>query len=167
MTSTPIKGLRFLFGTMLLASACTAQSVPKAVWGRRTIRRELPARTISCWAEADAKKILGTDIEYSNRVFRWGSITTNNPVADSKIITAQQFHAENSGEGANSSQVDFQQLGIKQTRTLEVRIQHADAHVSTATNEIPGDDILLKNLDTIVLSVCNIYFEAKRDHDRK
>jgi hypothetical protein len=151
-----------LIGLSSTAAIASAQTVPKEVWGKWVVRRELPTTTISCWGEPEARKIIGSEIEYSEKVFRWNSIITNDPVAESKIITAQQFHDENSGGSVNSSQVDFRQLGIKQARTTEIRIQHTDAHISAATNEIPGDNILMKDTNTIVLSICNIFFEAKR-----
>jgi hypothetical protein len=156
-----------IVGILFLTYGCAAQTIPSAIWGKWVIQRELPTRTISCWGEADARKIIGTRIEYSDKIFRWDSIITNNPVAESKIITAQQFHDENSGGSVNSSQVDFQQLGINRAQTTEIKIHHAAARVSAATNEIPGDDILLKDPDTIVFSICNVYFEAKRVLDRK
>ena len=148
-----------LLGAVMIASA---QTIPKEVWGKWVVRREVPTTTISCWGEPEARKIIGTEIEYSGKIFRWSSIITNDPVAESRSITAQQFHDENSGGSVASPQVDFQQLGIKQAQATEIKIHHADAHVSSATNEIPGDDILMKDANTIVFSVCNIFFEAKR-----
>jgi len=152
----------FVIGFLSTATITSAQTVPKEVWGKWVVRSEVPTTTISCWGELEARKIIGTELEYSEKIFRWGSIVTNDPVAESKIITAQQFHAENSGGSANSSQVDFQQLGIKQARTTEIKIHHAEAHVSATTNEIPGDDVLVKDTNTIVFSICSIFFEAKR-----
>jgi len=152
----------FAIGLLNTVTIASAQNVPKEVWGKWVVRREVPTTTISCWGEREARKIIGTELEYSEKIFRWSSIITNDPIAESKIITAQQFHDENSGGSVNSSQVDFQQLGIKQARTTEIKIHHADAHVSAATNEIPGDDIVVKDPTTIVFSICNIFFEAKR-----
>jgi hypothetical protein len=81
------------------------------------VRREVPTTTMSCWGEPEARKIIGSEIEYSEKMFRWSSIITNDPVAESKVITAPQFHDDNSGGSVNSSQVDFRQLGIKQSQT--------------------------------------------------
>jgi hypothetical protein len=151
-----------VIGIPNVAVIACAQAVPKDVWGKWMVRREVPTTTISCWGEPEARKIIGTEIEYSQKVFRWNSMITDDPVAESKIITAQQFHDENSGGSVNSSQVDFRQLGIKRAQTTEIRIHHADAHISATTNEIPGDDILMKDTNTIVFSICGIFFEAKR-----
>ena len=67
----------------------------------------------------------------------------------------------------NGSQVSFHQLGIAAKSAREISIHHAPANISGATVEIPGDSVLVKDSDTIVFSVCNIYFEAKRVHDSK
>jgi hypothetical protein len=151
-----------LIGFLSTGAIAYAQTIPREVWGKWVVRREVSTTTISCWGEPEARKLIGSELEYSEKIFRWNTIITNDPVAESKIITAQQFHDENSGGSVNSSQVDFQQLGIKQARTTEVKIHHADAPLSATTNEIPGDDILVKDTNTIVFSICNIFFEAKR-----
>jgi hypothetical protein len=62
----------------------------------------------------------------------------------------------------NGSQVSFRQLGMKVLETKQVSINHAPAKITGATTEIPGDDVLLKNRNAIVFSVCNVYFEAKK-----
>ena len=71
----------------------------------------------------------------------------------------------------NDSQVTFRQLGIKAPTAMEIEIRHPEAHITGATIEIPGDVILVKNKNTIIFSVCNLYFEAKRfvntGHPRK
>ena len=152
-----------LFGVATMA----AQAIPKELWGKWIVRRELPTTTISCWGEPEAKKIIGTELEYSDKHFRWNGITTKDPTAEMRIITAKQFQDENSGGSVNSSQVTFQQLGIKQESAVEITIQHKDAHVSAATNEIPGDEVLVKDANTIVFSVCSLYFEANRVRGRK
>jgi hypothetical protein len=149
--------------TMLsVAELVSAQSIPKEIWGKWTIRRELPTRTISCWGDADAKKIIGTQIEYSNKVFRWNRVTTTNPTAETRTVTAGQFESENSSPSVNGSQVSFQQLGILAGAATEVSIHHGPANITKATVEIPGDSVLVKDANTIIFSVCNLYFEAKR-----
>jgi hypothetical protein len=40
--------------------------------------------------------------------------------------------------------------------------QHAPANITGATTEIPGDKILPKDIDALIFSVCNVYFEAQR-----
>jgi hypothetical protein len=145
----------------LLRSAA-AQTIPKELWGKWVVRREVPTTTISCWGDAEAKSLIGTEVEYSAEFFRWRRVITKNPTAKITSITANQFHDENSGQGANSSQVTFRQLGIKADKAIQVEIRHPSANITEATGEIPGDSVLIKDKNTIIFSVCNIYFEAKR-----
>jgi len=122
----------------------------------------LPTTTISCWGEREAQKIMGTEIEYSAEVFRWKDVITRNPIVIPTIIGAEQFHDQNSGRGTNSSQVTFKQLGIKAAEAKRIVIQHSVGRVAEATTEIPGDDVLVKDHNTIIFSMCNLFFEAKR-----
>jgi hypothetical protein len=145
-----------------LVKAVPAQTIPKELWGTWIVRREVPTTTISCWGDKEAKKLIGTEIEYSAQLFRWNRIVTKNPTAETITLTAQQFHDENSGGGANSSQVTFPQLGIKEENAVQIVIRHPTARITGATSEIPGDSVLVKDKDTIIFSVCNVYFEAKR-----
>jgi hypothetical protein len=144
-----------------------AQSIPKEIWGTWIIQRELSTKTISCWGEEDAKKIIGTQIEYSEKIFRWDKLTTSSPRTKIKIVTADQFSTENSSPSSNGSQVDFHQLGLVARKAMEISIDHEPANISGATVEIPGDELLVKDANTIVFSVCNLYFEAKRVHNKK
>ena len=77
-------------------------------------------------------------------------------------MTAQQFHDEDSGGGSDNSQVTFAQLGIKTDHVLVIKISHPDAGITGANSEIPGDTVLSRDKNTIIFSVCNIYFEIKR-----
>jgi hypothetical protein len=144
------------------AKAAPSQTIPKELWGTWVVRREVPTHTISCWGEKEAKKIIGTEIEYSAQRFRWKRVVTKNPDVETKTVIAQQFHDGNSGGGANSSQITFAQLGIKAERVVQITIRHPSATITEATGEIPGDNVLLKDKSTIIFSVCNVYFEAER-----
>jgi hypothetical protein len=159
--------IRLVAEILLISSGCGAQNIPSLIWGKWIVRRELPSRTISCWGENDAKAIIGTQIEYSDKIFRWNGVVTNNPTSETKTVTADQFSNENSSPSSNGSQVSFHQLGIVAKSAREISIHHEPANISGATVEIPGDSVLVKDSDTIVFSVCNIYFEAKRVHDSK
>ncbi len=152
---------------ILLALLCVGpvlhtQEIPKQLWGTWRITRILPARTISCWDEDDAERILGTKIHYSAQVFRWKTYEVNQPKIESRIFTARQFEDEYSSPSVNGSQVSFRQLGIHSRKIQEMDIRHPAADISGATTEIPGDNVLLKNKTTIIISVCNVYFEARR-----
>jgi endoglucanase len=138
------------------------QTIPRELWGKWVVRRELPTTTISCRGEKEAKTLIGTEVEYAPGFFRWHKWVTKNPAAKITTITAEQFHDENSGMGTNSSQVTFQQLGIKADKATQVVIQHPAANITGATTETPGDNVLIKNENTIIFSVCSVYFEAER-----
>jgi hypothetical protein len=158
-----MKPLLFLAaGLVWLVPMTAAQTIPKEILGKWVVSRELPTTTISCWGDAEAKTLLGTEIEYSTEVFRWKNVVTNHPVAKVRIVSAEKFHDDNSGQGSDSSQITFRQLGIKASQAVEISIQHPPASITGATVEIPGDDVIVKDKDTIVFSVCNVYFEATR-----
>jgi hypothetical protein len=129
------------------ATAAMSQTVPSELWGRWVIRRELPTTTTTCWSETEARAIIGSEIEHSADSFRWKDKTTKHPTADVSIVTAKQFHDENSGGGANSSQVSFRQLGIKAATAKQVTINHPEttSELPGEPAEIPGDVVLLKN----------------------
>jgi len=139
-----------------------AQTIPRNLWGKWTVQRELPARTVSCWGEKEAKTLIGTDLEYSSEFFRWNKVVTKNPTAEIATITALQFHDENSGRGSNSSQITLRQLGITKEKVVQIVIRHPAANIIEGTVEIPGDRVIVKDQNTIVFSVCNVYFEANR-----
>ncbi|MFY9903655.1 MAG: hypothetical protein WBD45_16310 [Terriglobales bacterium] len=155
--------MKHLFCTLLLAcSMLSAQNIPQELVGKWIVQRELPARTISCWGEKEAKAILGTEIEYTTDSFRWKRIVVKHPTVAVVVVSAEQFQRDNSSPSVNGSQVSFRELGINAPEMKQVSINHAPAKIAGATTEVPGDVVLLKNRDAIVFSVCNIYFEAKR-----
>lgn len=149
-----------------LLKSTPAQTIPKELWGKWIVRREVPTTTISCWGQEEAKTLIGTQIEYSVNFFRWRRLVTNNPTARITTVSADQFHNENSGMGTNSSQVTFRQLGIKADKATQVVIQHPAANITSATTEIPGDSVLIKDANTIIFAVCSLYFEAERSVTR-
>jgi hypothetical protein len=158
-----VRKVLYIAGIFLdFLSPSFAQTVPKELWGTWVVRQIVPTSTISCWGEKEAKALLGTEIEYSAALFRWNKVVMKNPKAETKIVTAVEFHGDNSGGGANDSQVNFQQLGIKTDRVTQVVIQHPNEATKAATTEIPGDQVLIKDKNRIIFSVCNVYFEAER-----
>jgi hypothetical protein len=159
----PTKKLLYIvIGLICLVPSVSAQSVPSELRGTWVVRRELPTNMISCWGEEDVRKLLGTEIEYSAELFRWKKIAIKNPIAVASVITARQFHDEYSGQGSGSSDVTFKQVGIDAGQARRITIRHPAAAVTGSTIEIPGDDVLVKNENTIIFSVCNVFFEAKR-----
>jgi hypothetical protein len=150
------------FLCLVPTSPAQSQTIPKEILGKWIVSRIIPTTTISCWGYAEARTLLRTEIEYSPEFFRWKNIVTKHPVAKTTVVTAQEFHDENSGQGSNSSQITFRQLGIKANKATEISIQHAPANITGGTVEIPGDSILVKNENSIIFSACNVYFEATR-----
>lgn len=156
--------MRYLVGALVLlaASVAAAQTIPRELVGKWTIRRVIPTRTISCWAGIEAKGIIGSEVEYTPHSFRWNRVIVRHPRVEVRSVSAEQFERENSSPSANGSQVSFRQLGIAVPETKQINIDHEPAQITRATAEIPGDLVWIKSRNTIVLSVCNVYFEAKR-----
>ena len=140
----------------------SAQTIPEQIWGKWVVSRSIPTTTISCWGDSKAKTLLGTEIEYSREEFRWKDVVTSHPIAETKIVTAEQFSDDHSGKGSHSSQITFRQLGIKEKEAMQVSIHHPPASITGGTREIPGDEVLVKDHNTIIFSVCNVYSEATR-----
>jgi len=146
----------------MACGVATAQNIPQELVGKWIIQRELPTRTISCWGEKETKAIIGSEIEYSADAFRWKTFVVSRPKVELKIVSADQFERDNSSPSVNGSQVSFRELGIDAPEAKQVTIEHPPAEITKATTEIPGDLLLIKNRNTIIFSVCNVYFEAKR-----
>jgi hypothetical protein len=147
-----------IFGASTLLSG---QDLPKVLQGKWVVRRVIPTSTISCWGQEEAEKLIGSTIEYTPDVLRWGKTEVKQPAVEVRTVTAEHYAEEYSG-GVNDSQVSFRQLGIRAPRALEITIKHPPAEITGTTIEIPGDDVLIKAQNTIVFSVCNVYFEATR-----
>ncbi|HLJ83038.1 MAG TPA: hypothetical protein VKT51_02530 [Candidatus Eremiobacteraceae bacterium] len=105
---------------------------------------------------------MGTVLEYSASDFRWNAVVVSHPKSVTRMIHAAEFERDNSGTGANDSRVTFKQLGIRRDQVEMVRIEHPDANITGGTVEIPGDQVLLTDRDTIIFAACNVYYEAKR-----
>lgn len=141
--------------------------MPKQIIGTWVVAHEVPIKAVSCWSKEESKKLIGTEIQYSDKMFRWDKTIVENPSVDTRDVTGEQFRDENSGAGPHGSQITLELLGITSDPVTEVTIAHPPSHVFLQTTEIPGDDIVLKGPDTIIFSVCNVYFEAKRVHNKK
>jgi hypothetical protein len=156
--------MRYLSCSLIFLTGwiATAQKMPEDLLGKWIIQRELPTKTISCWGEEDGRAIIGSEIEYTPDSFRWKSTVVKRPTIEVRVVSAEQFEREHSSPSVNGSQVSFRQLGINAPDAKQVSISHQPAEITKTTTEIPGDEVLLKNNDTIVFSVCNLYFEATR-----
>lgn len=145
-------------------SCIAAQSVPQELRGKWRVRRILPADTISCWGESEAKKLIGTELEYTADLFRWKDQLVSHPLVKVTVVTADEFQKEYSGSG---SFVDFSRLGIRASQVTRIQIDHPPAEITGGTIEIPGDEVLIRDPNSIVISVCNVYFEASRERAEK
>lgn len=137
-------------------------TIPQELIGHWTVLRTLPTKTISCWGEAEAKTILGTEIVYTADSLQWKDAVAKDPKVTKNVISARDFALDNSGGGANDSNVSFKQLGITSARVTQLTIEHANANVTGGTTEIPGDVVLLRDPAHIIFSICNLYFLAER-----
>ncbi len=150
-----------------LVPCTTAQAIPEQLRGKWIVERVLPTSTISCWGNRESKQLIGTEIQYSADSFQWKNMVTAHPDVTVVIVSASQFQSEHSGGGASGSKVSFRQLGIRAAVATQIILGHPDASITGATTEIPGDTLLMKNQDAIIFSVCNVYFEARRERVNK
>lgn len=143
------------------AAAPVSHEIPAALRGEWVITRLIPTRTISCWGDREARGLIGTRIIYSPDSFAWKGHVIDHAKLTTRRWTAQSFFHEYCGGPADSC-VDFGQLGVHANTAVVLTIQHPHANITGATAEIPGDWVLFKDKTTIVISVCNLYFEAHR-----
>ena len=153
-----------LFTLVTIASRLIAQEIPQELRGEWFVSRIIPTRTISCWGQEEANRLIGTVIEYKSDSFRWKNIVTTHPRVTTSIMNADQFEHEYSGGGAADSRVTFRELDIRAPQATVIELGHPEANITGATIEIPGDWALIKTGNTIILAVCNVYFEAHRKH---
>lgn len=140
------------------------EGIPQDLHGRWIVRRVIPTHTISCWGDKQSQQLIGTEIEYTARSFRWQGVQVNHPQVHTETISGEEFFLANRGSG---SSVSFEELGIDAKEAKQITIEHPPADITGATVEIPGDQVLIKSRDAIVFSACNVYFEAQRVVRRK
>jgi hypothetical protein len=136
--------------------------IPYQLWGVWTITRVIPTRTISCWDDKQAKRLIGTKIEYGPHLYRWNQINNNHVSASTSLYDAQSFWSANSSPVSDGSQVDFDQLGIKMPLIAAISISGFTDREATGDGAPPGSLVLLKSSQDIIFDVCNVYFEANR-----
>jgi uncharacterized protein YecT (DUF1311 family) len=147
--------------TAASAPGSTSGAIPPELVGKWIVVKTLPTKTISCWGETEAKSLTGTVIIYTPDSFQWKNTITKDPKVTKTTVNARDFALNNSGGGANDSNVSFKQLGISSPRATQITLEHADADLTGGTTEIPGDVVLLRDPTHIVFSVCNLYFLAE------
>lgn len=153
-----LKQLLFALFTLPLIATASAEGVPHEIWGKWAIVRLLPTTTIGC----EPPSLIGTSLEYAASKFRWKDVVTVDPAVQIRWIDARQYQQEHSGGGAVDSYLDFKQLGVTGSSAMVISIDHPPASIMSGTIEIPGDTVLVKSSNEIVVTACGFYFLAKR-----
>jgi hypothetical protein len=138
--------------------------IPQELLGKWIVRRVLPIDTIGCLDSKQAQSLVGTEIEYRTDNFRWKTINVPSAGSSTKMIGAQEFAQANSGSG---SRVDFNQLEIAASAVEQITINHPDVKIAelspSGSTAVPGESVLVEGPNTIIVEVCNTYFEARRE----
>jgi hypothetical protein len=71
-----------------LLRTTSAHSIPKELWGKWIVRREVSTTTITRWGDEEAKTLIGTEVKYSAEFFRWQKVVTKNLTAEITTIKA-------------------------------------------------------------------------------
>ena len=146
------------------SSGGSGDQVPQELLGKWKIRKVLLTDTKSCLDSKQVQILVGTEIEYRADSFRWNTTSVKSSGAFANLISAQEFAQDNSGNG---SRVDFNQLGIVESAVKQITINHPDVTIAelsqSGSNAVPGESVLVEAPNTIILEVCNTYFEAHRE----
>jgi hypothetical protein len=141
-------------------------SIPPELLGKWTVRKVFPITGITCWADKEAKAVLGTTLEYRQDGFFWKDKSIRNLGSETTTLTAKQFAEDNAG-GSGGGSMTFGQLGITAQQIKQVMISHPDVSVYPASADccasVPGVTVLFKGPDAILFSLCGIFYEADRN----
>lgn len=137
--------------------------IPPMLIGNWSVTKIIPTQTVGCWDEKQAQQLIGNKIGYKANGFTWQDQQLRNLGVTISTVEAQEFVEDNSGD---STYVDFPVLGISTPSVQRVIIQHQDVTVAGITDQgsegVPGDNVLLKDNNTLVFSQCGVWFEAQR-----
>jgi uncharacterized protein len=138
--------------------------IPQELFGKWIVRKILPTDTIGCLDSNQAQALVGTEIEYRADSFRWKTTSVQSSGSATNLVGAQQYAQDNSGKG---SRVDFGQLGIAASAVEQITISHPDVKVPELSQSdnvsVPGESVLVEGPNTIIIVVCNNYFQARRE----
>jgi hypothetical protein len=141
-----------------------ASKVPQELLGKWSIRRVLPTNTVGCLDSTQAQKLVGTEIEYRTDSFRWKTTNVQSSGSSTNLVGSLEFARDNSGSG---SRIDFGQLGIASSAVEQITINHPDVKISELSQSddasVPGESVLVEGPNTIIVVICNTYFEARRE----
>jgi hypothetical protein len=144
---------------LAVVASTPAQDVPQQLQGKWRVKRMLPAGGIACWDGKEAMQLVGTEIEYTDRTVRWGKKLANILSIQESELTAEQFQQEYSGSGG---QVSLSQLGIHAPKVTQIFFKHTDVKPIQGAYEIVGEDVLIKDKNTIIIDPCGVYFVVVR-----
>jgi uncharacterized protein len=146
------------------ANPTPISKIPQELLGKWIIRKVLPTDTVGCLDSKQAQTLVGTEVEYRADSFRWKTTTVQSSGSSTNMIGAQEFARDSSGSG---SRVDFNQLGIAASAVEQITINHPDVKIAELSQNgsaaVPGENVLLSGPNTIILEICNTYFEARRE----
>jgi hypothetical protein len=128
--------------------------MPASITGSWRIVKILPTSNPQCWDADRAKSLVGTTLKYRQGSMSWQGGEVDIPEALSRELSRRKFQDE--------YKVDLADLGIHAERVTEIDLQHEDADITGATTEVPGDTIVLAGPGRIVVSACNVFYEAVR-----
>lgn len=168
--SSPVRRSMLVAIVVLLSASlspafASVKPIPTELIGKWIINKILPTQTISCWDDKQAQTLIGTSVVYKSDGFNWNKHPLTSQGVTTTIVEAQEFLEDNSGSG---SIVEFKMLGIVKPAVERVIIKHADVEIKGITDQgtvgIPGDDVMIKDKNSLILSVCNVWFEAQRQN---
>lgn len=140
-----------------------ATPIPSALLGRWSVTKIIPTQAVGCWDEKQAQQLVGNQIDYKAGSFTWNDRILRNQGVTTTTVEAQEFVEDNASD---SAYVDFPILGISTPSVQRIIIQHQDISVPGITDQgsegIPGDNVLVKDSNTLIFSQCGVWFEAQR-----
>lgn len=146
--------------SMAVLTASAQERLPGQVAGTWRIVRILPVHTNACWTDQQAEPLVGSLLHYSATTMRWQGGVVPLTGVTTRSLTSDLLAKETAG--GNGPALKLTDLGIHSQGVTEVNLQHADADITGATTEVPGDSVLLAGPGRIVVSACGIYMEARR-----
>ncbi|AWO78856.1 MULTISPECIES: hypothetical protein [Serratia] len=160
----PLVVLACVSATQVRAAESDTGPIPKQLLGNWRVSKIVPTQTTGCWDQQQAQSLIGGKISYKADAFSWNDTALKSEGATVSTVEAQEFVEDNAG---SSSYIDFPMLGISTPSVERVAIQHADTVIKGITDQgtdgVPGDNVLVKDANTLILSLCNVWFEAQRE----
>ncbi|BBO62579.1 TPA: hypothetical protein ACGCBI_003970 [Serratia marcescens] len=160
----PLVVLACVSATQVRAAESDTGPIPKQLLGNWRVNKIVPTQTTGCWDQQQAQSLIGGKISYKADAFSWNDTALKSEGATVSTVEAQEFVEDNAG---SSSYIDFPMLGISTPSVERVAIQHADTVIKGITDQgtdgVPGDNVLVKDANTLILSLCNVWFEAQRE----